>query len=129
MRDKGVTLSRRKTGGGAVYQDLGNSCFSFLTPYSQGTEYDYKTVNNKILISAFANLNIPVEVAGRNDLHCHDKKVPILVPSDEWISLSFVFRRQVGSRKESLAPWNNPLQGGPECTSEVPKPKQKEAGE
>jgi len=33
MRDDGVALSRRKTGGGAVYQDLENTCFSFLTPY------------------------------------------------------------------------------------------------
>ena len=77
MKEKGVFLSRRKTGGGAVYQDLGNSCFSFLTPYKQSKDYDYKTVNNKILISAFSNLGIPVEVAGRNDLHCQDRKVKI----------------------------------------------------
>lgn len=76
MKEKGVLLSRRKTGGGAVYQDLGNTCFSFLTPYSQGQEYDYKSLNNKLLIKAFANLGVPVEVAGRNDLHCHSKKVP-----------------------------------------------------
>lgn len=75
MRDQGITLSRRKTGGGAVYQDLGNSCFSFLTPYEQNTSYDYKTVNNAILIAGFANLGIPVEVAGRNDLICQGRKV------------------------------------------------------
>lgn len=78
MRDDGVTLSRRKTGGGAVYQDLGNSCFSFLTPYEQSSNYDYKTVNNAILTAGFANLGIPVEVAGRNDLHCQGRKVSSL---------------------------------------------------
>lgn len=75
MRAQGVLLSRRKTGGGAVYHDLGNTCFSFLTPYQQGQEYDYKTVNNTILISALRNLGVEAEVAGRNDIHCGGKKV------------------------------------------------------
>ena len=70
-----MLLSRRKTGGGAVYHDLGNTCFSFLTPYTQSQEYDYKTVNNSILINTFNKLGIPAEVAGRNDLHCEGKKV------------------------------------------------------
>ena len=75
MRESGVLLSRRKTGGGAVYQDLGNTCFSFLTPYEQNQTYDYKTVNNQILASAFKTLDIPIEVAGRNDLLCQGRKV------------------------------------------------------
>jgi lipoyltransferase/lipoate-protein ligase len=78
MRAQGVLLSRRKTGGGAVYHDLGNTCFSFLTPYQQGQEYDYKTVNNAILVDAFQRLGVQAEVAGRNDIHCAGKKV---VPS------------------------------------------------
>ncbi len=59
MKTAGVLLSRRKTGGGAVYHDLGNTCFSFLTPYEQGKEYDYKTVNNIILTNTFQKLGIP----------------------------------------------------------------------
>jgi lipoate-protein ligase A len=53
MNRNSITLSRRKTGGGAVYQDLGNTCFSFLTPYEKDNSYDYKTVNNKIMIKTF----------------------------------------------------------------------------
>lgn len=75
MKKEGVLLSRRKTGGGAVYHDLGNTCFSFLTPYAQSQEYDYKTVNNSILIKALAKLGVPAEVSGRNDLTCEGKKV------------------------------------------------------
>ena len=69
MKEENVVLSRRKTGGGAVYQDLGNTCFSFLTPYEGDSAYDYKSVNNQILTAAFARLGIAIEVAGRNDLH------------------------------------------------------------
>lgn len=79
MKAQGVLLSRRKTGGGAVYHDLGNTCFSFFTPYNQGQDYDYKTVNNEILVSAFRDLGVQAEVAGRNDMHCGGKKVTFVV--------------------------------------------------
>ena len=68
-------MSRRKTGGGAVYQDLGNTCFSFLTPYKKDQEYDYRSVNNEIIIKSLAKLGIKAEVSGRNDITVDKKKV------------------------------------------------------
>ena len=75
MKQNKIELSRRKTGGGAVYQDLGNSCFSFLTPYGKDQNYDYKTANNRILMKGLKDLGVEAEVAGRNDIHFEGKKV------------------------------------------------------
>lgn len=77
MERDGINLARRKTGGGAVYQDLGNSVFSFLYP-AKDDKFPLdvsKKINNSILISALKNLGIEAEVSGRNDLLCDGKKV------------------------------------------------------
>ncbi|MGI6509624.1 MAG: lipoate--protein ligase [Erysipelotrichaceae bacterium] len=55
---------RRKTGGGAVYHDLGNLNFSFVTSKDQ---YEKET-NNHIILNALKSLNIQAEISGRNDL-------------------------------------------------------------
>lgn len=78
METKGVSLARRKTGGGAVYHDLHNTCFSFFNPLMPGTTLplDTKQVNNYILIDALQqSFNITAEVSGRNDITINNKKV------------------------------------------------------
>jgi lipoate-protein ligase A len=69
MRDHNVALARRPTGGGAVYQDLGNSCWTFLGP-----EFDPQS-NNAILIDALSRLGIQASPTGRNDLEVANRKV------------------------------------------------------
>jgi hypothetical protein len=63
----------RRSGGGAVYQDLGNLVFSFLLPHD--SSIDFKTVNTNILINAFGSLGIDAHFSGRNDILVEDKKV------------------------------------------------------
>lgn len=71
-----ISLCRRFSGGGAVYQDLGNLCFSFITPLEDHTKppLNIKDENNEILLRGLKRLGINAEAKGRNDLILGDKK-------------------------------------------------------
>ena len=62
MERDGVKLARRFSGGGAVYHDAGNLCFTFICPKD---EYD-KEDNFRIITSALRSLGIEAQVSGRN---------------------------------------------------------------
>lgn len=64
MEQDGVKLARRSSGGGAVFHDLGNTCFTFM---AGKPEYD-KTVSTQIILTALASLGIQATASGRNDL-------------------------------------------------------------
>lgn len=64
MKNDNVHLARRTTGGGAVFHDLGNTNFTFLSPKDF-----YKRENNvQIIFDALKNFGIQGEASGRNDL-------------------------------------------------------------
>lgn len=71
MEREGVLLTRRQSGGGAVYQDLGNSCFTFLSGKSS---YSVDT-NFQLVVDALARLGITAERTGRNDVVVDGRKV------------------------------------------------------
>lgn len=64
MEQDGIRLARRSSGGGAVFHDLGNTCFTFM---AGKPEYD-KSVSTQIILNALANLGITASASGRNDL-------------------------------------------------------------
>ena len=64
LREKGVHLARRFSGGGTVYQDLGNTNFTFLTSLAN---HD-KERNSQIIIRALSTFGLCAETSGRNDL-------------------------------------------------------------
>ncbi len=71
MANDNVYLARRQSGGGAVFHDLGNTNFTFLSPkrdYDQDANFD-------IIIKALATLGITAELSGRNDLLVDGRKV------------------------------------------------------
>ncbi len=64
MKEDHIHLARRTTGGGAVFHDLGNTNFTFLSPKEA-----YSRENNvNIILEALAKFGIHGEASGRNDL-------------------------------------------------------------
>ena len=71
MEDNNINLVRRQSGGGAVFQDLGNTNFTFL---SSRTDYDRK-INFQIIINALNKFGIKAEQTGRNDITINGLKI------------------------------------------------------
>jgi len=68
--ESGGRITRRRSGGGTVFHDLGNINFSFVSMKNEMEKIDYK----KIVKNALKNININVVYNGRNDLTCNGKK-------------------------------------------------------
>lgn len=73
VKENNINVVRRITGGGAVYHDLGNLNFSFITGYDKNDKIDYKKYTIPI-INALDKIGIKAELSGRNDLTIDGKK-------------------------------------------------------
>lgn len=71
MEEEGVQLVRRHSGGGAVYHDQGNLCFTLIGDKHTST----KEENFALVRGALESLGIPTELSGRNDILSQGKKV------------------------------------------------------
>ena len=70
LNEEGGHLMRRRTGGGAVYHDLGNLNFSFI---ADKRDYDVRRQQSVIQESLRA-FGLEAEISGRNDLLCQGRK-------------------------------------------------------
>lgn len=69
MNNQKVVLSRRPTGGGAVYQDLGNTNWTFVDPVLD------TALNTSMICSALSSFGIEACLTGRNDVEVNGRKV------------------------------------------------------
>ena len=67
---EGGFITRRRTGGGAVYHDLGNLNFSFV---ADKKIYDVKK-QMQVIQKALLDFNLETEVSGRNDITYQGRK-------------------------------------------------------
>ena len=70
LLNDGGHLMRRRTGGGAVYHDLGNLNFSFVADKSL---YDVRRQQG-VIQKALQHFGLEAEISGRNDLLCQGRK-------------------------------------------------------
>ncbi len=66
VREQGINVVRRITGGGTIYTDMGGWQFSFITRGEEG-QIDFKTFVTPI-IEALRSLDVSAEFNSRNDL-------------------------------------------------------------
>ncbi|KOR77783.1 lipoate--protein ligase [Bacillus sp. FJAT-21352] len=72
--EKGITVVRRLSGGGAVYHDLGNLNFSFITKDDGDSFHNFKKFTQPV-VETLGKLGIHAELSGRNDILAEGKKI------------------------------------------------------
>lgn len=74
VRENGIHVVRRISGGGAVYHDLNNLNYTIISNEDKGAEFDFKTFSMPV-IDTLADLGVNAEFTGRNDLVIGGKKI------------------------------------------------------
>jgi len=74
IKQHGIRVVRRKTGGGAVYHDLGNLNYSFISNINN-KDWQIKGRFTDSIVAALQNLNLDAKASGRNDILISGYKV------------------------------------------------------
>ena len=70
---RGIHITRRITGGGAVYHDLGNVNYTFISVGGEGRPLDFEYFTRPIR-SAIEALGVACKMSDRNDIECEGGK-------------------------------------------------------
>jgi lipoate-protein ligase A len=71
---RGIRVVRRVSGGGAVYHDLGNLNFSFMTR-DVNARFNRYDLFNRPVVEVLRELGVPAEIGGRNDILADGRKI------------------------------------------------------
>ncbi len=74
VESNGIHVVRRLSGGGAVYHDLGNLNFSFITKDDGESFHNYRKFTEPV-IAALKKLGVNAELSGRNDIEAAGRKI------------------------------------------------------
>lgn len=73
VQERGIHVIRRLSGGGAVYHDLGNLNFSFITD-GKDNLHDFARFTEPV-IAVLRDLGVDAELRGRSDIFANGKKI------------------------------------------------------
>lgn len=74
VESNGIHVVRRLSGGGAVYHDLGNLNFSFITKDDGDSFRNFKKFTQPI-VDALKEMGVDAELSGRNDILAEGRKI------------------------------------------------------
>ena len=74
VKDHNIKVVRRLSGGGAVYHDLGNLNFSFITKDDGESFHNFLKFTQPV-IDALHHMGVNAELSGRNDLQVGEQKI------------------------------------------------------
>jgi len=74
VKEHGIHVVRRISGGGAVYHDLNNLNYTIISNENKGVEFNFKTFSEPV-IQTLAELGVKAEFSHRNDIIIDGKKI------------------------------------------------------